>query len=97
MARRREHLTRARERVTHRGLTVTPGHIQTGITDSWAADAQKWIDQFLDMTPLGRGGRKMTESHWVSTGPTGRRVRAWSSKRRAALPPTAEANSTPRS
>jgi NAD(P)-dependent dehydrogenase (short-subunit alcohol dehydrogenase family) len=40
-----------------RVLTVSPGHIETDISESWAGDAKPWLDHLLDMTPLARGGR----------------------------------------
>lgn len=40
-----------------RVVTVSPGHIETNSADGWTKDAGPWLDHFIDMTPLGRGGR----------------------------------------
>ena len=32
--------------IRHSRITVTPGDIDTGITDSWAGDVQPWLDHW---------------------------------------------------
>lgn len=40
-----------------RVLTVSPGDIDTGVTDTWTeGNADPWIDHFQDMTPAARRG-----------------------------------------
>lgn len=40
-----------------RVITVTPGDIQTGITDAWAGDIVPWLAHWRDMTPIERAGQ----------------------------------------
>jgi NAD(P)-dependent dehydrogenase (short-subunit alcohol dehydrogenase family) len=40
-----------------RVITVTPGDIQTGITDAWAGDTAPWLAHWRDMTPIERAGQ----------------------------------------